>query len=166
MNKSIIYLICTAAALTPFTRVYAAEVEVKWSNSDKYSDIDAGNGLKKQFQERTFKSFEKHFAKLAKLLPENQKLVLNITNVDLAGDVNYGGIDRVRVVKDIYFPRLKFSYQLLSANNTEIKAADVSLKDMGFLTHSRLKYRSKPLSYEKGMVDKWFKNTFIDEIAK
>lgn len=155
------YVLCTAAALTQFTYVQAAEVEVKWTNSDKYTDIDAGEEHRKHFKERTFKSFEKHFAKLAKSLPENQKLVFDITNVDLAGDVNHGGMKRIRVVKNIFFPRLEFSYQLLDADNTVVKSDDVSLKDMGFLMHNGLKYRSQSFGYEKEMLDDWFEETFI-----
>ena len=73
---------------------------------------------------------------MAKSLPENQKFVLDITNVDLAGDVNFGGTKRIRIVKDIFFPRMDFSYQLLSAENTVVKSAEVSLKDLGFLMHT------------------------------
>jgi hypothetical protein len=161
MKRSIAYLIVTAA-LVPLTNVQAADVEVKWTNSDKYSDIDAGEEHRKHFKERTFKAFEKHFSKLAATLPENQKLVLDITNIDLAGDVRHGGMNRIRVVKDIYFPRMEFTYQLLSADNTVVKSEDVSLKDMGFLMHNGLKYRSQSLGYEKEMFDGWFKDTFAE----
>lgn len=162
MNKSIAYLVCLAASFLQFSVAQAAEVEVKWSNSEKYSDIDAGEEHRKHFKERTFKSFEKHFAKLAKSLPENQKLVFDITNVDLAGDVHHGGIKRIRVVKSIFFPRMDFSYQLLNADNTVLKSDDVSLKDMGFLMNNGLRYRSQSLSYEKEMLDDWFKDTFSE----
>jgi hypothetical protein len=160
MKKSIACLIFTAAALTQFTSVQAAEVEVKWSNPDKYSDIDAGNEHRKNFKERTFKSFEKHFSKLAESLPEDQKLVLDITNVDLAGDVNHSGIQRIRVVRDIFFPRMEFTYQLLNADSVIVKSESVSLKDLGFLMHNGFKYRSQSLSYEKEMLDDWFNETF------
>ncbi len=162
MKKSIAYLIVTAVALVPLTNVQAADVEVKWTNSDKYSDIDAGEEHRKHFKERTFKSFEKHFAKLAKSLPENQKLVFDITNIDLAGDVHHGGMNRIRVVKDIFFPRIEFTYQLLNADNTVVKSEKVALKDMSFLMHSGLKYRNQSLGYEKEMLDDWFKDTFTE----
>jgi hypothetical protein len=163
MKKSIAFLICTVATLVQFTNVQAAEVEVKWSNPEKYTDIDAGEEHRKNFRERTFKSFEKHFAKLAASLPENQKLILDITNVDLAGDVRHGGMNRIRVVKDIFIPRMKFTYQLLNADNSVVKSEDVALKDMSFLMHNGLKYRSQSLGYEKEMLDDWFKKTFLTD---
>lgn len=162
MNKSIMCLMFAATTLMPLSYAQAAEVEVKWTNPDKYSDIDAGEEHRKHFKERTFKSFEKHFAKLAESLPEGQKLVLDVTNIDLAGDVNHGGMKRIRVVKDIFFPRMEFNYQLLNADSSVIKSEDVSIKDMGFLMHNGLKYRSQSLGYEKEMLDDWFKDTFAE----
>lgn len=166
MKQSIMHLIIALVILVLWTEVEAAEVEVKWSNPDKYSDIDAGEAHRKHFKERTFKSFEKHFAELAATLPEQQKLILDITDVDLAGDVNFGGMKRIRVIKSIYFPRINFNYQLLNADNTVIKGEEVSLKDMGFISHTSLRYRNETLNYEKEMLDDWFKKTFAENIIK
>ena len=166
MNKFIGCLLGVSVALTQGQLVQAAQIEVKWSNPDKYSDIDAGQEHRQHFKDRTFKAFEKHFAKLAKSLPENQKFVLDITNVDLAGDVNFGGTKRIRIVKDIFFPRMDFSYQLLGADNTVIKGADVALKDMGFLMHTNFRYRNKTLGHEKEMFDDWFNKTFKNDVVK
>jgi hypothetical protein len=166
MKQSIIYLVSALALFGQFNHAQAAVVEVKWSNSDKYLDMDAGEEHRKHFKTRTFTAFEEHFAKLAASLPDNQKLVFDVTNVDLAGDVNFGGTRRVRVVKSIFFPRLDFSYQLLNADNTVAKSAEISLKDMGFLTHTGIRYRNKSLSYEKEMLDDWFKKTFAGEVIK
>ena len=157
--KTFIYAILLMAII-PLSYVQAAEVEVNWLKPEKYTDVKAGQGHRKRFKERTFKAFEQHFKTLAKALPEQQKLVVNVTNVDLAGDVNFN-IKRIRVVKDIFIPRMAFNYQLLDAEGAVIKSEEVSLKDMGFLMHNpSLRYRSKPLLYEKAMLDKWFNKTF------
>ena len=103
-------------AFVSFTAVsYAATAEVKWTDYEKYRDIDPGEGHRKHFRENTFYNFEKHFTKLAAKLPEGQVLKIEVTDVDLAGDTHAAGISRLRIVKDIYFPRMKFSYQLLDA---------------------------------------------------
>ena len=166
MKKLITYLLCALPVFGQLAHVQAAEIEVKWSNSDKYDDIDAAGEHRKHFKDRVFKSFEKHFTKVAAALPENHKLIIDVTNMDLAGDVNFGGIKRIRIIKDIFFPRMEFSYQLLNAENDVVKSADVSLKDMGFLMNSRLKYNSKSFSYEKEMFDVWFKKTFVNDLVK
>lgn len=166
MKKLITGLLSVAVVISQISVVKAAQVEVKWTNPEKYTDVDAGEEHRQHFKDRTFKAFEKHFTKLAESLPEHQKLVLDITNVDLAGDVNHGGMKRIRIVKSIFFPRMEFSYQLLNADNSVVKSAEVSLKDMGFMMHSGLRYRNQTLGYEKEMFDDWFKKTFENDMVK
>ena len=158
-----------ASLITVFAvpSVMAGESEVTWTNPDKYRDVKANDmESRKRFEERTFKNLEKHFAKLAAQLPEGQTLKLDVTDVDLAGDVNAGGIERIRIVKEIYFPRMKFSYELVGADNSVIVADEINLKDMNFMTGSRLKYRNDSLGYEKKMLDDWFKKTFKEHIVE
>lgn len=163
MTKFITSLLSLTIILAQMSAVQAAQVEVKWTNPDKYTDIKAGEGHRKKFQEQTFKTLEEHFAKMAEMLPEQQKLLVDVTNLDLAGDVNYT-MKRIRIIKDIFTPRMKFNYQLLNADNTVVKSEDVSLNDMGFMMSNSLKYRSKSLSYEKEMLDDWFRKTFEDSL--
>ena len=146
---------------------YAAKAEIKWTNPDKYRDIQAGDENRKAFRKRVFSTFEKHFAKLAEKLPAEQTLKIEITNVDLAGDVNIGSIvHRIRIVTDLYFPSMKFSYQLTNADNRVIKSAKVDLKDMGFMLTNNLRYRNESFSYDKKMLADWFKKTFKDDFIK
>lgn len=144
----------------------AASVEVKWTDPSKYRDVDAGNENRKSFQERTFKNLDEHFAKLAADLTENQKLVIEVTDLDLAGDVNIGGINRMRIIKEIYFPRINFSYQLINADKSVELSGEISLKDMNFMQGSNLRYRSDSLGYEKKMLDKWFDETFKTQMTQ
>ena len=145
---------------------YTATSEVIWTDYEKYRDIRPGNGSRKHFRESTFHNIEKHIAKLAEKLPEGQVLKIDVTDVDLAGDTFAGGIDQIRIIKDIYFPRINFSYQLVSADGNEIESAEVILKDMSFLMGSRLRYRNESLGYEKNMLDEWFLETFDNHITK
>ncbi len=140
--------------------VFSASSEVTWVDYKNYRDINSGTEGKKHFRERTFKEFEKHFAKLAATLPDNHELKIEVTDVDLAGDTNAAGISRMRIIKDLYIPRMAFSYQLLDSNSKVVLADEVNLKDMNFMSNSQLKYRNKPIGYEKKMLDDWFENTF------
>ncbi|MDP7592145.1 MAG: DUF3016 domain-containing protein [Litorilituus sp.] len=165
MKISISVLITTLLCVTCQSQAFAASSEVTWTNPDKYRDIRSGNETRKHFRERTFKNFEKHFTKLAKRLPEQQKIKIDVTDVDLAGDILAGGIERLRVIKEIYSPRLMFSYQLIDASGNLVKEEKVKLKDMSFMMHSNLKYRNDSLGYEKKMLDDWFFDTFKDNLA-
>ena len=161
----------TAIILALFTLVslhsvtFAATSEVTWKDYEKYRDIYPGNESRKHFRERTFKNFEKHFAKLAQSLPEGLTLKIVVTNVDLAGDTHIGGIHRLRIIKELYSPQLTFSYQLLGADDAEITSAAVELRDMNFMMGSNLRYRNDSLGYEKQMLDDWFKESFNDRIV-
>lgn len=139
--------------------VYAATSEVTWTDYEKYRDIKSGGGSRKHFRERVFDELEKHFAKLATSLPEGQALNINVTDVDLAGDVHIG-IKQFRIIKDIYSPRMNFSYSLVNADGNIIASDEVVLKNMNFLMDNSLKYRNKSLGYEKKMLDGWFTDTF------
>ncbi len=147
--------------LTTIGSVTAGESEVIWTEPDKYTDVRSGNENRKHFKERIFKNFEKHFAKLSEKLPEGKTLKINVTNVDLAGDVRFSSMQQVRIVKDIYIPRIEFSYELINTDKSIAASGDVDLKDMGFMTSSSSYKSNSVLYYEKRMIDKWFKNTFV-----
>jgi hypothetical protein len=169
MNKPILnlltVLIISGIAFSAFS-AQAADVKITWKNPDKYRDVDSGNTGKKRFRENTFSALEKHFVKLAKALPESQILEINVTDVDLAGDVHASGMRDIRVIKDLYFPRIKFSYKLVNTEQEIIHHDDENLKDMNFMMGSALKYRNKVLGYEKKMLDDWFKKAFSDYVEK
>jgi hypothetical protein len=145
---------------------YAARSEVTWTDYENYRDIHPSSEGRKSFRERTFKGFEKHFAKLAKNLPEGQVLKINVTDVDLAGDTHSGGINQLRVIKDIYYPRINFSYELINTDGSIIISDEIVLKDTSFMMGSNSKYRNKSLSYEKVMLDDWFTKTFKELVIE
>jgi len=160
MKQSILMVTVLTASFLLSPNAFAASSEVTWTDYKSYRDIDPGNEGRKQFRERTFKSLEKHFAKLAATLPEDQVLKFNVTDVDLAGDTNAAGIHRTRIIKRIYSPRMNFSYQLLDAEGKVIQSDEVVVKDMNFMSGSNLKYRNESFGYEKKMLDDWFEKTF------
>jgi len=160
MKQSILMVTLLTTSLLLSPNAFSASSEVTWTDYKSYRDIDPGNDGRKQFRERTFKDLEKHFAKLAATLPEDQILKIDVTDVDLAGDTNAAGIHRTRIIKQLYSPRMNFSYQLLDADGKVIQSDEVVVKDMNFMSGSRLKYRNRSLGYEKKMLDDWFEKTF------
>lgn len=166
MKKLTITLLAMFTVVLLPNVVYAATSEVTWTDHEKYRDIHSGNEGRKHFRERTFKSFEKHFAKLAEDLPKGQTLKVNVTDVDLAGDTRSGGINQLRIIKDIYFPRMNFSYELTDTDGSIITSGEIILKDMNFMMGSNSKYRNKSLSYEKAMLDDWFAKTFKELVVE
>ena len=155
------------------THVYAASVDVTWQDPDKYSDVRPANENRVRFRERTFESLEKYFDKLAEKLPENEKLSITVTNLDLAGQVwpssfvfgNATGSD-VRIIKRVDIPRMSFSYTLTDASGKALKSADVKLKDMSFMDNPSLIARNEFLGYEKEMLKDWFQEEMADKMVK
>ncbi len=167
MKKILLVLASLIAISVISPAVSAAQVEVKWTNPDKYRDIYSGDENRKAFRERLFKTFEKHFAKLASKLPEKQILKIEVKDVDLAGDVNFGSINRIRIVKDIYFPRFKFSYQLIDEKGKVLESGEENLKDMNFLhTNNNLRYNNESFGYDKRMIENWFNKAFKTRLPK
>ncbi|MDO6445154.1 DUF3016 domain-containing protein [Colwellia sp. 1_MG-2023] len=157
-NLSVILIAVSSLFLTFISS--AATSEVTWSNPDKYRDVDAGNGHRAKFKAHVFANFEEHFTSLAQKLPEGQTLFIDVQDVDLAGDVHQN-MRRIRVIKDIFFPRIKFSYKVVDSGKNELSSGDVNLKDMSFMMGSNLRYNQDSLGYEKRMLDGWFEKTFL-----
>jgi len=166
MKQYILIVSLLTASLVLSANTFAASSEVTWTDYKSYRDIHEGNSGRTQFRERIFKDFEKHFSQLAATLPEGQTLKIDVTDVDLAGDTHVGGIDRMRIIKHMYSPRMNFSYQLVDIKGEVIQSDDVVVKDMNFMSNTSLKYRNQSLGYEKKMLDDWFEKTFKELIVR
>ena len=155
------------------TSLAQAEVEITWQDPEKFDDVRSPSASRVKFRERIFKELDKYFNELAEDLPNGQKLVMNVTNVDLAGNVlpaSFAGLGRsmseVRVVKSIYIPRMSFSYQLLSSDGGVLQEEEVKLKDMSFLNSHNRFFSSDTLRYEKNMIAEWFEDEFAKSDTK
>lgn len=146
----------------------AAEVKVTWLNPEKYTDIRPATGSKASYQKQVIKEFDKIWADFAKKLPAGYRLEVTIKDLDLAGDVNpMYQIDHndIRVVKDIYFPRMNLDYVLFNENKQEIAAIkDEKIKDMGFMMSSPKGYGHRQFAYEAAMLDKWFSRNIAPKL--
>jgi len=160
MKKLTVTLLALFTFVSLHPVAYAATSEVTWTDHEKYRDIHPGSEGRKHFRERTFKNFEKHFAKLAEHLPEGQVFKINVIDVDLAGDTHSAGINQLRIVKEIYYPKMNFSYELVNTDSNIVTSGEIMLKDMNFMMGSNLKYRNESLGYEKKMLDDWFFDAF------
>jgi hypothetical protein len=161
-------LIISAVTLGLSNQVLAqAEVEIEWDKPEKYRDVRPSNESRKRFRDATFERINKYMNKLASTLPDNKKLFMKVSDLDLAGEVwpsSFVGLGHslsdVRVIKNIDIPRMNFSYQLLDESGKVLQQAEVKLKDMSFLDRSSHSFRNEPLRYEKDMLKRWFEQEF------
>lgn len=163
MNK-LIKIIAAIISVSIFSGpVLAGQAEIEWIKPEKFTDIRPANESRSNLHKRIFKELEQHFSQLAEKLPEGQMLKVSVTNLDLAGDVRYmvgPNNATIRVVEDLYFPKMKFDYQLIASDKSVISTAKVDIKDMSFNTGVRSSLSSKAFHYEKSMIDDWFYKTF------
>ncbi|MFT6899541.1 MAG: hypothetical protein ACJA13_003979, partial [Paraglaciecola sp.] len=173
MQKLMITAIAGTCLLLSTDAFSQAEVEVTWQNPEKYRDVRPANESRKRFAQKTFNNLDEYLVELAEFLPDGQKLLITVTNLDLAGEVwpasfvglGSGGSD-VRLIKSIDIPRMAFSYQLLGPTGEVLQQGEENLKDMSFQDSANRFFDSEPLRYEKNMLRQWFVSTFAQEEAK
>lgn len=160
-------LVCGVSLLLMAPFAQAGEIKVKWFEPENYTDMKGADESDKRFQKRAFKQFDKHFAKLAKKLPEGVVLNLKVTNVNLAGDVRYNfNLHReIRLVKDVYWPSFEFEYQL-SQNNELIEKGEAEIKDMSFMVRGNRMSRHESLRFEKRLFNEWFEEQVQTRVDK
>lgn len=98
-----------------------------------------------------------------RFVPADNRLYVSVTDVDMAGDFEpWRGPswDEVRIVKDIYPPRIDLSFRLTDATGRVIKEGTRNLRDNTFLFHMTVQFRDDPLRHEKALIDDWFRGEF------
>ncbi|MCK8045856.1 DUF3016 domain-containing protein [Shewanella sp. 1CM18E] len=136
-------------------------VKVEWQDPSSFRDIRSSGEIQSRYENRTFEQLTKNLNKEAsKILKPEQKLEMVVTDLDLAGDVRptFGATTNdIRVVKDIYPPRITFSYKIVEGDKV-VMAGDEKLTDMGFM-YSINKMNDKPYRYENALLTSWLKDT-------
>jgi hypothetical protein len=152
-----------AFAIAPKASKPDGRVEVQFLEPERYADVRASimdtrdsNGHLDRLRE--------HVVRLAgQYLPADQKLQITFTEIDLAGDFPPGRPakeDHIRVMKDIYPPRMAFAYRVTDAAGTTLRNATVELTDINYLTTGSLTDRSDALRYDKKLLSDWFATQF------
>ena len=140
------------------------KAKVTWGDFNDFTDVRPNGGPKGAFHKQVKKSFENHFAKLAKKLPHGYKLRVKVNDLDLAGDVRFSSVNEMRVVKPIYFPKIKFSYVLTDSKGKLINKEDVKLKDMSFMDKIK-KGRDGSFYYDHKLISDWFNQELLKQVG-
>lgn len=147
---------------------FAGTAVVAWQNTHKYTDIDSGNLGKKSMLNSIDKSFTKEFNELATKLPVGFQLTITVTDLDLAGEVEpmpSRMMDQIRVLKDLYYPKMTFDYQIMNAVGVNVlEAKAVTLKDMQYLSSLSSTRSSESYYYERKMIREWFNKDVLPNV--
>lgn len=143
----------------------ASRVRVEFSDPDKFTDFrDSVFGTDKG-REALVAQFREVLDDLGRrYVPENRKLEIRFTDIDLAGEYEpWRGpnFDDVRIVKDLYSPRLQFEFRVLdAASGAVVKEGKENIRDMGFLMNAARLPSHDTIRYEKEMLTDWMRREF------
>lgn len=145
-----------------------SQIKVSWQTPEKFTDIRPSSESKKRYQQKVLTAFDNMWSKFAEDLPTGYQLSIVMTDVDLAGDVNpmyRANHSDIRVIKDIYIPRVKLDYVLTGPQQQEIaRGTDVKIQDMGFMNSSTIGSINREFHYEHEMLKKWFKKEILSKV--
>ena len=162
-------LIVTALGLLPAFAMQAAErrtiasANVEFFEPLKFTDVrDSYLG---DYDRTTYlQQLRDHLLDKAKLyVPAGHMLNVTFTDVDMAGDFEpWRGPawTDIRVVKDIYPPRLNLAFRLVDAEGRVVKEGKRELRDLAFMMKITMGFRDDPVRHEKALLDDWLRTEF------
>lgn len=144
-------LLFTMAAV-PLLAQAAGQVDVRWLEPQTYTDA----GRTEAERERVTQALGAHLSQLARGLPDGQTLQIEVTDLNLAGELSPFSWRDMRVLRgSADWPQMALRYTLKAAGQT-VKSGQARLSDLDY-SFTR---RSDDLGYEKRMIDRWFKEAF------
>ncbi|ROH87923.1 DUF3016 domain-containing protein [Pseudomethylobacillus aquaticus] len=147
-----------AVSSTAYAQAPAA-VQVEFVQPEQFTD--AGDSFN-QVRPGTLKLLSNYLVKQAQSkLPAGQRLNIAITDIDLAGNFepwNWQARD-VRIVRDIYPPRIALRYTLQDADGTVLREGERVLRNAAFQM-TVLGSSSDLVRYEKALLADWLASEF------
>lgn len=141
----------------------AKRVKLNFVNPDKFTDVKLQSMSDDKAAEEVRDQLDRHLQRIAKnYLPEGATLELDVTDVDLAGAYEpWRGprFDDIRMVRDIYPPRLEFAYKLKGADGAVLSEGKEKLTDLAFNFTVKLP-DDESTRYEKELLTNWMRVTF------
>lgn len=140
----------------------AGPVQVRWEDPAQFSEIRYSHNRWESRRGNWVQRLAEHLRdRIGEALPPGETLDVVITDIDLAGDYEPVGMERrdVRVVRDIYPPRMKLSFVRRGADGQVLDQGGRALSELGFLSLGSGSAQD-PLRFEKRMIDGWVRREF------
>jgi Protein of unknown function (DUF3016) len=138
-----------------------ARAEVLFFEPQKFTDVrdsQMGDARRTTYLEQ----IRDHVLEQAKYyVPEGCLLRVTFTDIDMAGDFEpWRGPQwsDIRVVKDIYPPRITLTFRLTDAEGNVIKEGKRELRDLSFMMKISTTFRDDPVRHEKALLDDWLRS--------
>ncbi|GAB5559092.1 MAG: hypothetical protein SynsKO_07390 [Synoicihabitans sp.] len=161
MKSSKLYLIL-GLVTGCWTASAANAVEVNFVDADNFTDFTA-SATASSSQKSYINELSKFIAgKMDNRLPPGFRAEVVVTDVDMAGEFEpwrRGGFEDVRIVKDLYPPRINLSFRVVDAEGRTVLEGDRKLRNLNFMYAMRPLDRD-PLRHEKELLDRWIRTEF------
>ena len=156
-------LALAACATSPAPPVAEDTVTVQYAKDVWREDLRRAPSESDATLRAAEQSLTRHVRERAgRVLPEGQKLEISFIRIERAGRVEPwrgpAAYD-VRIVRDIYPPRIDLSFRLLAADGSTLASGERELRDPVFLSRAG-PYANDPLRFEKALLDDWVRETF------
>ena len=169
-SRSLVVAIALAFASVASAAPQASDsrVQVDWTKPGDFSEAKQypGSGLGRESPDEWLTDLANHLRYRAeRVLPQGDDLHVTFTNVQRAGTYEpWRGPqwDDVRIIKDIYPPRIDLTFTLTNSTGGVVKEGKRELRDPAFLQRGILN-ESDPLRFEKRMLDDWLRNEFQEK---
>lgn len=154
--------LASALTLQATTPPVSDRLEVVFFEPEKFTDVkDTELG---DYERTTYlDQLREHLVHQSKYyIPLGQKLSVTINDVDMAGDFEpWHGVrwSDVRIVKDMYPPRISLSFQLRDAEGNILKEGKRDLRDTAFMMRASIR-NEDATRYEKELLDQWLRQEF------
>ena len=164
--RTALHVLLTALALlgAPAMAVDATptNVIVTYDHPEKFTETQKIRSLAPQALSDDYLKILKSYIenRAGKMLPPGERLDIVITDIDRAGNFepwrSYP-MRNVRIIKDIYPPRIDLRFQLFDADGKVIREGARKLRDPGFMYDGIATSSNDNLRYEKGLIDRWLR---------
>lgn len=138
----------------------AGNVTVTYEHPDQFTEARKVRALAPSRRDTGYLDTLKTWltARAGKILPPGEHLAIVVTDIDRAGSFEpWLGprMQDVRIIKDIYPPRIDLRFRLTAADGTVLREGTRKLRDPGFMYDTPSLPGSGNLRYEKALLERW-----------
>ncbi|TPG10999.1 DUF3016 domain-containing protein [Rhodanobacter glycinis] len=163
-SSPLLRLLCVACLALASVMARAAippdNVEVRYKDPQHFTEMKRSFGVHRIHANDYLEPLKVYIVQRAsRILAPGQRLDIEVTDVDRAGEYEpWRGsrFDDVRIVKDIYPPRIDLDFTLYGPDGDVLRKGHRSLRDLSFLSHNFVADQDS-LRYEKSLIDMWLR---------
>lgn len=154
-------LAIVAIALIPLAGPARAEVRVTFIAPQTFTDAALYRPGPVDQASPALVALRRIFERIGQRLPPDQDLLIEVTDVDLAGWVPpwLSPTPHVRVMQPTTWPRINFRYSLIQQGRV-LAGGEEPVTDMSYLSRAGSVRSIDPLRYEEPMLRDWFADRF------